>query len=126
MVPPPEVNARSPRSYPEAIAEFLRSGDGPYSLGHLGNAYARARQVQAAERTIVRLEENVRKDGIGRYEIALVNAGLDQKQDAFRWLEEAYSVHDVGLVYLKVDPCLDPLRPDPRFIDLLHGVGLGQ
>jgi hypothetical protein len=54
----------------------------------------------------------------------LVYAGLGRKQDAFRWLEAAYRVHDVGLVYLKVDPCLDPLRADIRFADLLQRVGL--
>ena len=111
-------------SYAAAITQFLKSGDGPYSLGHLGYAYGRAGQVSAAEKTIAQLEEDVRKDGIGRYEIALVYAGLGRKQDAFKWLEEAYTVHDVGLVYLKVDPCLDPLRSDPRFADLLHRVGL--
>jgi tetratricopeptide (TPR) repeat protein len=110
--------------YSEAISEFLKSGDGPYSLGHLGYAYARAGKVDAAQRTISRLEEDVRKDGIGRYEIALVYAGLGRRQDAFKWLEDAYRVHDVGLVYLKVDPCLDPLRSDPRFTDLLQRIGL--
>jgi TolB-like protein/Tfp pilus assembly protein PilF len=110
--------------YSEAISEFLKSGDGPYSLGHLGYAYARAGKVDAAQRTISRLEEDVRKDGIGRYEIALVYAGLGRRQDAFKWLEDAYPVHDVGLVYLKVDPCLDPLRSDPRFTDLLQRIGL--
>ncbi len=111
--------------YPEAVAEFTKSGDGPYSLGHLGNAYARMGQTAAAEKTIARLEQDVRNDGIGRYEIALVYIGLGNKQEAFKWLEEAYRVHDVGLVYLKVDPCLDPLRSDPRFTGLLHRVGLG-
>jgi TolB-like protein/Flp pilus assembly protein TadD len=110
--------------YAESIAEFLKSGDGPDSLGHLGNAYARAGKVDAAKKTIAQLEENVRKDGVGRYEIALVFAGLGQKQEAFDWLERAYRAQDVGLVYLKVDPCLDPLRTDPRFDDLVRRVGL--
>jgi TolB-like protein len=110
----------------QAIAEFLKSGDGPYSLGHLGNAYARAGDVAAAQKTIARLEKDVEADGIGRYEIALVYAGLGNKQEAFKWLEDAYRVHDVGLVYLKVDPCLDPLRSDPRFADLLRRVGLAS
>ena len=112
--------------YPESIAEFLKSGDGPDSLGHLGNAYARAGQVDAARKTISQLEQNVRKDGVGRYEIALVYTGLGKKQEAFKWLEESYNAHDVGLVYLKVDPCLDPLRSDPRFDDLVRRVGLAK
>jgi TolB-like protein len=112
--------------YAESIGEFLKSGNGPDSLGHLGNAYARAGQVAAARKTIAQLEENVAKDGVGRYEIALVYTGLGEKQEAFKWLEEAYNAHDVGLVYLKIDPCLDPLRSDPRFDDLLRRVGLSK
>jgi TolB-like protein/Tfp pilus assembly protein PilF len=109
--------------YNASIAEFLKSGDGPDSLGHLGNAYARAGRVAAARATIARLEENVRRDGVGRYEIALIYIGLGDKQEAFKWLELAYEAHDVGLVYLKIDPCLDPLRSDPRFDDLIRRVG---
>jgi TolB-like protein/tetratricopeptide (TPR) repeat protein len=109
--------------YNESIAEFLKSGDGPDSLGHLGNTYARAGRVAAARATIARLEENVRGDGVGRYEIALVYTGLGDKKEAFKWLELAYEAHDVGLVYLKIDPCLDPLRSDPRFDDLIRRVG---
>jgi TolB-like protein len=112
--------------YAESIAEFLKSGNGPDSVGHLGNAYARAGNVDAARKTISQLEENVRKNGVGRYEIALVYTGLGRKQDAFKWLDEAYDARDVGLVYLKIDPCLDPLRSDPRFDDLVRRVGLAQ
>ncbi len=112
--------------YAESIAEFLKSGDGPDSLGHLGNAYARAGQVAAARRTISKLQEHVLENGVGRYEIALVYTGLGEKEEAFKWLEEAFKAHDVGFVYLKIDPCLDPLRSDPRFNDLLRRVGLAK
>jgi TolB-like protein/Flp pilus assembly protein TadD len=112
--------------YPESIREFIKSGDGPYSLGHLGNVYARAGQREAALKTITRLEEFVRKDGVGRYEIALIYIGMGRKQDAFKWLEASYQAHDVGLLYLKVDPSLDPLRSDPRFDDLVRRVGLAK
>lgn len=110
--------------FTESIAEFLKSGDGPDSLGHLGNAYARAGRTDDARKTITRLEQHVQKNGVGRYEIALVYAGLGNKQQAFKWLEDAYAAHDVGLLYLRVDPCLDPLRSDPRFDDLVRRVGL--
>ncbi|MGB6974030.1 MAG: tetratricopeptide repeat protein [Terracidiphilus sp.] len=112
--------------YAESIKAFKKSGDGPYSLGHLGNVYARAGQTDAAHKVIQRLENDVKADGVGRYEIALVYAGLGEKDPTFRWLEEAYHAHDVGMVYLKVDPCLDPLRSDPRFANLLRLTGLQQ
>jgi TolB-like protein/Flp pilus assembly protein TadD len=112
--------------YADSIAAFLKSGDGPYSLGHLGNAYARTGRKEDARRTIARLESQLPKDGVGRYEIALIYAGLGEKDEAFHWLEDAFRSHDVGLVYLQVDPCLDPLRSDPRFADLLRRVGLSQ
>ena len=68
--------------------------------------------------------QHIQKTGIGRYEIALVYAGLKDKDNAFTWLEKAYEARDKGLTYLKVDPCLDPLRADPRFKDLEKRVGL--
>jgi TolB-like protein len=110
-------------AFNESINEFIKAGDGPYSLGHLGNAYARAGQTDAARKSIAQLEEQVRRNGVGRYEIALVYAGLGEKREAFKWLEDSYRAHDVGLVYLKVDPCLDPLRSDPHFDDLMKRIG---
>ena len=90
----------------------------------MGNVYARMERVGEARATISRLEEHVQKNGIGRYEIALVYAGLGEKDAAFTWLEKSYDVRDKGLTYLKIDPCVDPLRSDPRFARLVRRVGL--
>ncbi|HEY2466331.1 MAG TPA: hypothetical protein VGI45_00645 [Terracidiphilus sp.] len=110
--------------YPESIASFQKSGTSPYIFGHLGNTFARAGNVNAARDAIAHLQNSVRQNGVGRYEIALVYAGLGEKDQAFEWLEKSYQAHDVGLVYLKVDPSLDPLRSDQRFDQLLSRVGL--
>jgi TolB-like protein len=110
--------------YREAIAAFQRAGNTPYDLGHLGNAYARAGRIAEAHAIILKLEEAVRKQGMGRYEIAMVYAGLKDKDEAFDWLQKAYAAHDKGLMYLKIDPPLDPLRSDPRFPVLVSRVGL--
>ena len=111
--------------YRQSIKAFLQAGNGPYTLGHLGNVYARDGKKAAAMKIIQQLKKNVQKDGVGRYEIALVYTGLGNKDKAFQWLDAAYQAHDVGLVYLKIDPCLNPLRSDPRFTVLLQREGLG-
>jgi tetratricopeptide (TPR) repeat protein len=110
--------------FAKSIEKFGKMGDSPHALGHLGNALARSGQTDAARRVIVRLQEHARQNGVGMYEIALVYAGLGNKNDAFRWLEESYKTHNEGLTNLKIDPCLDPLRSDPRFSDLVRRVGL--
>jgi TolB-like protein/Tfp pilus assembly protein PilF len=110
--------------YEEAIQQFQKLGDQPHALGHMGNAYARMGREAEALDTIFQLQKHVQNTGIGRYEIALVYAGLGKKDEAFLWLEKSFAARDKGLIYLKIDPCLDPLRSDPRFQDLVRRVGL--
>ena len=43
-----------------------------------------------------------------------------------RWLNTAYEERDSGLLALKADFLLDPLRSDPRFAELVQKVGLPQ
>jgi len=81
------------------------------------------REAEARE-MISELQKHVQKTGIGRYEIALVYAGLGEKDEAFAWLEKSFAARDKGLTYLKIDPPLDPLRSDSRFQDLVRRVGL--
>jgi TolB-like protein len=110
--------------YDVGIQELQKIGDQPHALGHIGNAYARAGRIAEARAILPKLIDHIQKTGIGRYEIALVYAGLKDNNDAFEWLEQAYQARDKGLTYLKVDPCLDPLRSDPRFANLEKRVGL--
>jgi tetratricopeptide (TPR) repeat protein len=109
--------------YKEAIAECRkvreRFGDYPGTIGHLANAYARAGQKAEAEKILQKLIE-FSKQQRGTYEVALVYAGLGEKDRAIGWLEKANQVRDKGMIYLKVDPTLDPLRSDPRFEALLR------
>jgi TolB-like protein/Tfp pilus assembly protein PilF len=110
--------------FEKAIDQFQLMADLPHPLGHMGNAYARAGQIEKASQVIAKMRVYVANDGVGTYEIALIYAGLGRKDEAFAWLEKAYQVHDKGLTFLKMDPCVDPLRSDPRFQNLLRRVGL--
>jgi TolB-like protein/lipoprotein NlpI len=54
------------------------------------------------------------------YQYATIYAQWGNNQKALEWLETALRLRDPGLVRLKVDPLLDPLRKEPRFQALLR------
>jgi len=51
-------------------------------------------------------------------------AALGEFDQAFEALEQAYSDHSAGLIYLNVDPAYEPLREDARYQDLAARIGL--
>ena len=65
-----------------------------------------------------------RTDQIGGslFERACYNAQIGNKDRAFNDLEQIYQRREIWMTYLAVDPRLDSLRNDPRFIDLLRRV----
>jgi len=55
---------------------------------------------------------------------ALMYGFLGDKDRAFWWLEQGYRDRDASFSALNADPCWDPIRSDPRFVDLVRRVGL--
>jgi TolB-like protein/Tfp pilus assembly protein PilF len=49
------------------------------------------------------------------YQYATIYAQWGDRAKALEWLESAWRLRDPGLVYLKTEPLLDPLRNEPRF-----------
>ncbi|TLZ15819.1 MAG: tetratricopeptide repeat protein [Gammaproteobacteria bacterium] len=49
------------------------------------------------------------------FQYAMIYAQWGDIAKALEWLETAYRIHDPGLVDLKVEPTLDPLRQEPRY-----------
>ncbi|MFQ5724209.1 MAG: protein kinase, partial [Terriglobia bacterium] len=108
----------------EAIAEAQKvmslTQGAPGGLAELAYAYAVAGKKDEAEKLLNELERLFQAKRVSPTTIALVYAALDDKDQAFAWLEKAYDVRDGGLIWFKEDPRLDPLRDDPRFQDLLR------
>ena len=68
-----------------------------------------------------------RKNGyFSACEIASLYSDLEEKDQAFHWLDVAYQECDRNLLFLKTWYLLDPLRSDPRFAELVRKVGLPQ
>jgi DNA-binding winged helix-turn-helix (wHTH) protein/TolB-like protein/Tfp pilus assembly protein PilF len=114
--------------FPEGLAELQKavtlSGGSPLMKGTLGVGHALAGDRAAAERTLRELEELRGRSYASALDIADIHAALGDRERAFRWLDEAAAERSFHLVYLKVWPELDPLRPDPRFPALVRRLGL--
>jgi TolB-like protein/Tfp pilus assembly protein PilF len=94
------------------------------SLALLGYAHARLGERSQALRMLEQLEATSKERYTPASSFAVVYAGLGEKDQAFAWLEKAYGERTSRLGYLKVEPLWDPLRPDPRFADLVRRIGL--
>jgi hypothetical protein len=57
----------------------------------------------------------------------VIYVGLDEKDEAFAWLEKAYQERSWWLLlWIKMDPQVDSLRSDSRFADLMRRIGFPQ
>jgi hypothetical protein len=87
-----------------------------YLLAKLGRA-SEAREVLRT------LEGVSRERYVPPTALALVHAGLGERDAVFEWLDKAYAARDVHLIFLPVDPKWDPYRADPRFEAILARCG---
>ena len=116
------------RMYAEAIDEFNKTDEAlpgwVVTLAGTGNAYGEWGHQAEAKQVLIRLDQMSRGKYVTPYGVALVYAGLDDKDQAFAWLNKAYEGRSHWLVWLNRDPRWDRLRSDPRFADLKKQVGL--
>ena len=98
----------------------------PFVAGLLGYAYAAAGERAKAEAMIAELNQMSSRRFVSPFCTAMIYLGLGDKRRALEGLEKAYEVRSQWLATLKVDRVFDPLRSDPRFIELLKKVHLDK
>jgi Tfp pilus assembly protein PilF len=86
----------------------------------LAHAYAVSGNGDEAQKLLAQLVKQSRKQYVSPYYIAMVYLGLGKNDLAVTWLEKALADHSNGLVFAKVEPELDPLRSNPRFITIVN------
>ena len=112
----------------EAIAEFQKavqlSGRERRPLRDLGYGYAISGKHAEALSVLKELElKYERHEAIGQ-DLAAVDAGLGEKDQAFAWLEKDFQGRSGLLAWIRWTPPFESLRDDPRYADLLRRMDL--
>jgi eukaryotic-like serine/threonine-protein kinase len=106
--------------YAEALAEAQKTAPGAV----IARAYLKSGDVTNARKVAVELKQLSNTRYVSAYRIAQVYIGLEDKEQAFQWLERAYNERSLRPDFMKVDPWFDNLRSDSRFQSLMHRAGL--
>jgi len=111
----------------DALAEFQhveqKLPEWPVSIAAMGFVAGVSGRTDEAQNALAELRRLAGKKFVTSYGVALVHAGLGQKDSAFAWLNKAFDERSHWLVWLRLDPRWKELRSDPRFAELVSRVG---
>ena len=109
-------------SIKEAFAEIEKAKDArrndPLLIYSAGMAYAASGKQAEALQSIKELEAIAGSSLSTAHWIAKIYATLNDKENAFSWLERGLATGALGVFY-KDEPVWDPIRDDPRFQELV-------
>jgi serine/threonine-protein kinase len=108
-------------SFKEAIA---LSQNKAMAFAGLGQVAARRGRLDEARAVLKQMHDQARSRYVSPVALTKLYVALGDAGAAFDWLEQAYRERRGWLTYLKVEPTLDPLRPDPRFQRLVERMRL--
>jgi TolB-like protein/cytochrome c-type biogenesis protein CcmH/NrfG len=100
------------------------SGGSPLMSAALAQTLAIAGKRKRAVKILGDLTKLAKQKYVSPYFFAGIHVGLREAERAMEYLEKAYEDHSHWLIYLHIDPSMDPLRDKPRFQHLLRRVGL--
>ena len=109
-----------------AALEIAEKQSGALNSVHatLAYAYARAGRRADAERALAVLEKRAQQRYVAAFDMAIVHAGLGNRDKTFEWLDRAYLERSTWLVHVKWDDRFAELRTDARFAGLLRRMGI--
>ena len=103
------------------FAETIRLLEGNIIVeADLAHFHAVSGPREKAEEKLAELLEFSKTSYVSPFALALIYTALSDNEQAFQWLETAFKDRSDMLVYLRVEPRLDPLRNHPRFDKLLR------
>ncbi len=114
--------------YEQAIAEGEKgvqlSGGSPLMSAALAQTFATAGKKKKAVQILDTLTKRAEQTYVAPYFFAGIHVGLGEDEHALEYLEKCYEERSHWLIYLPIDPSMDKLRDQPRFQEVLRGVGI--
>ena len=114
--------------YDQAASEYLKfpgpGGASTEELARMKEAYTKSGWKAFLHARLDDLLKRRRTGYAPPFGIASLYARLDQKEEAFAWLEIGFEERTYQMTQLNVRPEFDSIRGDPRFVSLVRRVGL--
>ncbi len=114
--------------FDEAIASLedaVRcSNRSSYAVAALSRSMARSGDEEQAQGLLDELLSRRKEAYVSPVGLAVAHFGLGRVDEAFAYLEEAYTERKGWLMHIRVEPALDGHRDDPRYLDLVRRIGL--
>jgi tetratricopeptide (TPR) repeat protein len=103
------------------------SGGATHFMSDLAIVYAMSGKRGEAQKILDQLTELAKERYVEVYRMAQIYIALGDRDRAFEWLEKGYRERSFGasVLDLKAAPFWEPVRSDPRFVDLLRRMNLG-
>jgi TolB-like protein/DNA-binding winged helix-turn-helix (wHTH) protein/Flp pilus assembly protein TadD len=112
----------------EAVSQLEQARDMaptlPMAHALLVYAYADAGRKTEARKELAELTEMSHSRYVPSSYFAIAAVALGNNDQAFSYLQQSFKDRSEQILYMKVEPLVDPLRNDPRFATLLKQVGL--
>jgi TolB-like protein/Flp pilus assembly protein TadD len=114
--------------FDESAAAFQRAiqlaPQSPRMHAALGRTLALSGKREDALRILKEIRGLAGKRYVSPFELASLHFAMDQKDEGFEWLTKAFQDRCFELISLKVDPRLDSIKLDQRFVALFSQLGL--
>ena len=114
-------------NFAEAVALYTKAQEAThFPSSGLAITYARMGRQIEARKILNQLVQQSQTRYVSAPSVAAVYVAFGEKEEAFRWLERAFEEHSGILQWIAFLPEFRPLRPDPRFPQLLRRIGVSR
>jgi TolB-like protein/Tfp pilus assembly protein PilF len=117
--------------FEKALAEYQKEKEvigswDPAIDAFIGIAYAKMGRRDYAQRILDNLIEQSKKRYVSSWPFCQLCIALGENDQGFKWMEKAYEERGNLSHLIRIEPALDSVRSDPRYLAMLEKVGLDK